>query len=84
MAVDSRNKRASCYLVGMPWRNMAPNPDGAISDAEDRVQIAWFYAGIVPSTQALVASLRGITGMRPFLTGIVGLRAYFEGKAGLR
>jgi hypothetical protein len=43
--MDTRNKRSSAIGVGLPWRGMLPAPDGAI-DAQDRLHVAWLYAGI--------------------------------------
>ena len=46
MSIDSRNKRASCLGVGLPSRVVYPNPDGILSDAGDREQMAYAYRGI--------------------------------------
>lgn len=44
MAVDTRNKRASCICVGLPFRPL-PNPDGTV-DEFDQQQVAYSYSGI--------------------------------------
>lgn len=84
MAVDTRNRRASCYLPGMPWRNIGPDPDGDITPAADRVQMAWLYPGITPSVQSLVSNYSGSVGLRPLYAGRVKLLEYMAGKARLR
>lgn len=45
MAVDTRNKRASCLGLAFAAALVLPAPDGAI-DAADRQQTAYCYAGI--------------------------------------
>jgi hypothetical protein len=45
MAVDTRNKRASCIGVGLPVPSVLPNPDSTI-DSNDRQMVTWLYAGI--------------------------------------
>jgi len=45
MAVDTRDKRASCIGLGLPVPSVLPQPDGDI-DAPDRLQVAFCYAGI--------------------------------------
>jgi hypothetical protein len=44
MAVDTRNKRASCLGFASPWR-VLPNPDGAVGQP-DRQHVAYSYPGI--------------------------------------
>jgi hypothetical protein len=47
MAVDTRNKRASCLTSALPVvvGPIGANPDGAFVQA-DRQQMGWIYAGI--------------------------------------
>ena len=45
MAVDTRNKRASCISFGFPFGRVFPSADGAIA-APDRKQMAGSYPGI--------------------------------------
>ena len=40
--MDTRNKRASAAMVGLPFRGVLPLPDGTIS-LLDRVFIAYMY-----------------------------------------
>lgn len=51
MAIDTRNKRASCLRVGRPWMTGFPLPDGGIQ-AADRKQMAYSYAGIEAQSSA--------------------------------
>lgn len=46
MAIDTRNRRASCIGLDGPFRSVYPNPDGAISSGADRQQVAYKYPGI--------------------------------------
>jgi len=48
MAIDTRNKRASCLADGLESLSVAPDPNGAVS-AADRLQLAWLYAGLALS-----------------------------------
>ena len=43
MAIDTRNKRSSAIMCGMPFRGQYPAPDGSIS-AEDRSHIGYMFA----------------------------------------
>lgn len=45
MAVDTRNKRASCISFGLPFGRVFPSADGAIT-APDRKQMVGSYPGI--------------------------------------
>lgn len=51
MAIDTRNKRASCIRAFMPGR-VYPNPDGSLANAADRTQMVMRYSGIVSTTFA--------------------------------
>lgn len=46
MAVDTRDKRASCLGIAGPYRVVFPNPDGATTEEGDRQQVAYAYSGI--------------------------------------
>ena len=43
MSVDTRNKRAACINVGLPFGRIAPNPDGSLNPVTDRQQLALSY-----------------------------------------
>lgn len=45
MAVDTRNKRASCLGIGHITRSVLPDPDGTVGQ-EDRQQCAYSYSGL--------------------------------------
>lgn len=45
MAVDTRNKRASCVSFGLPYGRVFPSADGAIG-AADRKHAVSSYPGI--------------------------------------
>lgn len=53
MAIDTRNKRASALLPGLPWRGFLPAPDSAV-DAGDRLQGAFLYRGIAADAPVAV------------------------------
>jgi hypothetical protein len=58
MAVDTRNKRASCLACGLDFRCVRPDPDATIG-AADRQQTAWMYAGIAAITPPTPSGLVG-------------------------
>jgi hypothetical protein len=53
MAVDTRNKRASCLGFANPPFAVFPNPDGAITSQADRQHIAYVYPGILAGEAAV-------------------------------
>lgn len=46
MAVDSRNERASCIGLALPFGRIAPTADSVIGQ-QDRRQITYCYAGFI-------------------------------------
>lgn len=44
MAIDTRNKRASCLLLGMPFGRVYPNPDASLANQADRQHENRLYA----------------------------------------
>lgn len=49
MALDTKEKRASAAMVGLPWRGALPTPDAAAETAADRAQVGNLYSGIALS-----------------------------------
>ena len=47
MAVDTRNKRASCLGFGFPPRVVWPNPDGSLTEWTARQQELYTYLGVM-------------------------------------
>jgi hypothetical protein len=47
MAIDTRNRRASCIGYSAPQRAVFPNPDGSLANQGDRQQSAYLYPGIL-------------------------------------
>jgi len=47
MAIDTRDKRASCIGLDGPYRFVLPNPDAPAEDQGDRQQMAFKYRGIL-------------------------------------
>jgi hypothetical protein len=45
MAIDTRDRRASCLMLGLPFGHVWPMPDGAIT-AADFEQESYLYRGI--------------------------------------
>lgn len=45
MAIDTRNKRSSVINFDRSGR-LFPNPDGSLSNANDRIHVGTKYAGI--------------------------------------
>ena len=43
--LDSRNKRASAIGLDIPWTGVYPDPDGSLSNANDRQHMAYKYSG---------------------------------------
>lgn len=79
--MDTRNKRSSAILVGMPWRCELPEPDGTVGEG-DRAQVAFYYAGFSSVTTVLPTSLRGMGGLGPRLCGRVGMFSRLSGTVG--
>lgn len=46
MAVDTRDRRASCIGNSLPSLFVLPNPDGEVLNPGDRQQMCWTYRGI--------------------------------------
>ena len=46
MAIDTRDKRASCLGFCSPAVRVLPNPDGLAFDGGDRLQIVGLYRGV--------------------------------------
>ena len=46
MAIDTKQRRYSAMLIGLPWRGALPKSDGII-DAADRLMLANLYSGNV-------------------------------------
>jgi len=46
MAIDSRNKRASCLSLGLAIARVFANPDGSLANVNDRQHSAYLYSGI--------------------------------------
>lgn len=46
MAVDSRNRRASCIGIGLPFARVRPLADGSLADGADRRQLTFCYSGL--------------------------------------
>lgn len=46
MAIDSRDKRASCIGIDGAYRFVLPNPDAGAENQGDRQQMAFKYRGI--------------------------------------
>ena len=59
--MDTRSKRSSAVLHGLPWRGQYPAPDSTIAQA-DRQHIAWLYAGVLAAdpTAALSAGMTAV------------------------
>lgn len=53
MAVDTRDKRASCLSFAMPTRLQGPLPTGALATAANRAQLAYSYPGLTIAPPAL-------------------------------
>lgn len=51
MAVDTRDKRASCLGLALSVPSLRPNPDGAMGTA-DRLVLLFCYAGVAAAAPA--------------------------------
>jgi hypothetical protein len=49
MPVDTRDKRSSAIMVGLPFRGQLPAPDAGAEDQGDRQHVALMYRGILAS-----------------------------------
>jgi len=64
MAIDTRNKRASCIGVCLPVPGVLPNPDSTV-DSNDRQMTAYTYAGIAAGAPVIGVLYGGLA-----LTGV--------------
>lgn len=55
MAIDTRDKRASCLMLALPFGRVFPNPDGTLAAAADRTHMSYLYRGITALTSSLMA-----------------------------
>jgi len=55
MAVDTRNKRASCLGLGLAALLVLPAPDAAV-ETGDRAHVAYCYAGIDAGSPVVVVT----------------------------
>lgn len=60
MAIDSRDKRASCLLLALPFGRVFPNPNGTLAEAADRTHMSALYRGITALAVTLMAMERSI------------------------
>lgn len=51
--IDSRDKRSSVIMLGLPFRGMLPVP--GVPDAGDRMHLAFLYRGIAAAITASTA-----------------------------
>jgi hypothetical protein len=75
VAVDTRDKRASCLGFVAPPRLVLPNPDGTIAAAE-RCQLGYSYCGLTPS---IAANYRGTVAAAARYIGTVAGAARYIG-----
>ena len=67
----SRDRRASCLSLGLPFGRVFPNPDGSLAALGDRQQSAYLYrlasdaGGTVCGTAALVPRVAGAASLAP-------------------
>lgn len=76
MAIDTRNKRASCVSVRLPFGRAYPNPDGSLANAADRQHVAYVFPGIAaspPSAPSAGGSVgdREASGVRGMVSGLI-------------
>lgn len=60
MAIDTRNRRASCVLLGVGFARVWPTPDASLANQADRQHLAYLYAAV----QAAVTYFDGLTTSR--------------------
>lgn len=58
MAIDTRDKRASAIMPGIPWRGLLPVADSGVN-AGDRQQVAFLYRGIAADAPVVTAAVPG-------------------------
>lgn len=55
MAIDTADKRASCYMIALPFGRVFPAPDGSLNTANDRSHMSYLYRGITALSTTLMA-----------------------------
>jgi hypothetical protein len=61
MAIDTRDKRASCLMLALPFGRVFPVPDGTLAEGADRTHLSLLYRGITAAVAALMALERGVS-----------------------
>ena len=69
MAIDTRDKRASCIGIDGAYRFVLPNPDAGAEDQGDRQQMAFKYRGIAAAAPGGVSITVFDRGIFRFMTG---------------
>jgi hypothetical protein len=59
MAIDTLDRRASCYMLALPFGRVFPTPDGTLAAGADRTHMSYLYRGITASLASLMAMERG-------------------------
>ncbi|MGH7179991.1 MAG: hypothetical protein ACREJC_21620 [Tepidisphaeraceae bacterium] len=74
MAIDTRDRRASCINFDLPCGRVYPNPDGSLASQADRQHMAGKYPGILAGAaaegQPIMRRWGGVPGMLG--AGIIG------------
>jgi len=58
MAITTRNRRASCLVLALPFGRVWPSPDGSLANQADRQHCAHLYAAVL--TAIVVTIFNGI------------------------
>jgi hypothetical protein len=61
MAIDTRDRRASCLMLALPFGRVFPTPDGTLAEGADRTHLSLLYRGITAAAAALMALERGVS-----------------------
>lgn len=61
MAIDTADKRASCYMIALPFGRVFPTPDGTLAEAADRTHLSFLYRGITALVISVLSMERGIS-----------------------
>ncbi len=68
MAVDTRNRRASCLNLD-GWSRVYPNPDGSLASQADRQHVAGKYPGIAAAPPGGVTVVAQLSAFFRMMTG---------------
>lgn len=83
MAINTRNRRASCIGFCFPPCGVPPVPDSSLADQRDRQQTAFTYAGLLAASTIVIAVSFCINEVQLYFAGYQEIHTYRAGEESL-